>query len=83
MFILPAPGNANNGSVLLTANLGVASGTTCTSVGGATVPATAANRSYLQGNWASSSSYTTDPSARATFGTVKGADEVIYVRENF
>jgi hypothetical protein len=83
-LLLLAPGNLNNGSVLLTANLGVASGTTCTSVGvGGTVSATAANRSYLQGNWASSSSYTSDPSARATFGTVKGADEVIYMRENF
>jgi hypothetical protein len=82
-LLLLAPGNANNGSVLLTANLGTASGTTCTSVGGATVSATAANRSYLQGNWASSNSYTSDPSARATFGTVKGADEVIYMRENF
>jgi MSHA biogenesis protein MshQ len=82
-LLLAAPGNANNGSVLLTANLGVASGTTCTSVGAATVSATAANKAYLQGNWASSTVYTSDPSARATFGTVKGADEVIYMRENF
>jgi hypothetical protein len=83
-LILPAPGNANNGSVLLTANLSSpASGTTCTSVGGGTVSATAANSGYLRGNWAGSSTYADNPSARATFGTFKGSDEVIYMRENF
>jgi hypothetical protein len=82
-LLLPAPGNANNGSVLLTANLGAASGTTCTSVGAGTVSATGANKTYLQGNWAGSATYADNPSARATFGTVKGADEVIYMRENF
>ncbi|TMD50794.1 MAG: hypothetical protein E6I85_14815 [Chloroflexi bacterium] len=83
MLILPAPGNANNGSVLLTANLGAASGTTCTVVNGSTVTATGASSTYLQGNWAGSASYADNPSARATFGSVKGADEVIYMRENF
>jgi MSHA biogenesis protein MshQ len=83
LLILPPPGNANNGSVLLTANLGAsASGTTCTSVGGGTVSAAGASRTYLQGAW-SGSVYDDDPTARATFGTKGGAEEVIFVRENF
>ena len=45
--------------------------------------ATGASSTYLQGNWAGSASYADNPSARATFGSVKGADEVIYMRENF
>jgi MSHA biogenesis protein MshQ len=69
--------------VLLTLNLGSAnSGTTCTTVGGGTVTATGANRSYLQGNWAGSG-YDQNPSARASFGTYRGAEEMIFVRENF
>jgi len=48
-LLLPPPGNANNGSVLLTANLGsTPSGTTCTSVGGGTVQAAGASIGYLQ-----------------------------------
>jgi MSHA biogenesis protein MshQ len=83
-LLLPPPGNANNGSVLLTANLGTSSsGTTCTSVGGGTVSAAGASRTYLQGNWAGSATYADNPSARATFGTFKGSDEVIFIRENF
>jgi MSHA biogenesis protein MshQ len=81
--VLAAPGSANNGSVLLTLNLGSAnSGTTCTTVGGGTVAATGANRSYLQGNW-SGSGYDQNPSARASFGTYRSAEEVIFIRENF
>jgi len=83
-LLLPPPGNANNGSVLLTANLGTSSsGTTCTSVGGGTVSAAGASRTYLQGNWAGSATYADNPSARATFGTFKGSEEVIFIRENF
>ena len=82
-LLLAAPGNANDGSVILTANLGAApSGTTCTVVGGATSPAAGADRAYLQGNWAGAL-YDDDPSARATFGTFKGAGEVIFMRENY
>jgi len=70
--------------VLLTPNLdGGPSGSTCTTVGAGTVPTSNANLKHLLGNWASSTSYNSNPSARATFGTVKGADEVIYMRENF
>jgi MSHA biogenesis protein MshQ len=82
LLLLP-PGNANNGSVLLTANLGGASsGTTCTSVGGGTVSAAGANLTYLQGNW-DGAAFDDDPEARAAFGVFRGAEEVIFIRENF
>jgi hypothetical protein len=82
-LLLAAPGNANDGSVILTANLGAApSGTTCTVVGGAVSPAAGADRAYLQGNW-TGALYDDNPGARATFGTFKGAGEVIFMRENF
>jgi MSHA biogenesis protein MshQ len=80
---LAAPGSGNNGSVDLAVNLSAASsGTTCTTVGGGTVPAAGANRAYLQGNW-TGGAYDQNPSARATFGVYKGSDEVIFIRENF
>src|SRR5437773_11128404 len=83
ILTLAAPGSANNGSVDLAVNLGLASsGTTCTTVGGGTVPAAGANRAYLQGNW-TGGAYNVNPSARATFGVYKGSDEVIFIRENF
>jgi MSHA biogenesis protein MshQ len=79
-LLLPAPGSANDGSVLLTVNLGSASsGTTCLAVNGSTVSATGASRGYLQGKW-TGLNYDQNPSARATFGVFKGADEVIYLR---
>jgi MSHA biogenesis protein MshQ len=82
-LLLAAPGNANDGSVILTANLGAApSGTTCTVVGGAVSPAAGADRAYLQGNW-TGVAYDDDPAARATFGAFKGSGEVIFMRENF
>ncbi len=84
ILTLAAPGSANNGSVDLAVNLGLASsGTTCTSVGGGTVPAAGANGAYLQGNWAGGAVYNVNPTARATFGVYKGSDEVIFIRENF
>jgi MSHA biogenesis protein MshQ len=80
---LAAPGSGNNGSVDLTVNLGaVPSGNTCTTLGGAPVPATTANLPHLQGNW-TGGAYNVNPPARATFGIFKGAEEVIFVRENF
>ncbi|MGH8633119.1 MAG: DUF6701 domain-containing protein [Burkholderiales bacterium] len=81
---LAAPGAANNGSVTLTVNLGAsASGNTCTAVGGGPGPATtAANLPHLLGNW-TGANYDQNPTARATFGVSRGAEEVIFVRENF
>ena len=82
-LLLPAPGSGNDGSVLLTVNLSNSnSGTTCTTVNGSTVTATGANRGYLQGKW-TGLNYDQNPNARATFGGFKGAEEVIFMRENF
>jgi MSHA biogenesis protein MshQ len=81
---LAAPGGANNGSVILNVNLGAsASGNTCTAVGAGPGPATTtANFPHLQGNW-TGANYDQNPTARATFGVSRGANEVIFVRENF
>jgi len=82
-LLLAAPGSGNNGSVNLTVNLGAAaSGSTCTTQGGAPGSATTANLPHLQGNW-TGVNYDQNPTARATFGVSRGADEVIFVRENF
>jgi MSHA biogenesis protein MshQ len=82
-LLLAAPGSGNNGSVDLTINLGAsASGTTCTTAGGAPVAATTANLPYLRGNW-TGGAYDQNPSARAAFGVFRGSEEVIFVRENF
>ncbi len=82
-LMLAAPGSGNSGSVDLTVNLSAGtSGTTCTTVGGATVPATGANRTYLQGNW-TGINYDQNPTARAAFGVFRGAEEIIFVRENY
>jgi MSHA biogenesis protein MshQ len=82
-LVLAAPGAGNAGSVDLTINLGAtASGSTCTSLGGAPASATTANLPHLQGNWAGGA-YDQNPTARATFGIYKGSDEMIYMRENF
>lgn len=62
LFLSP-PGSTNDGSVILTANLG-------------------ATQSYLQGNW-TGALFDDNPTARATFGTFKGAGEVIFMRENY
>jgi len=81
-LLLAAPGSSNSGSVNLTVNLGAASGNTCTTQGGAEGSATTANSPYLQGNW-TGVNYDQNPTARATFGVSRGAEEVIFVRENF
>jgi MSHA biogenesis protein MshQ len=76
---LTKPGNNNDGAVDLTVNLGaVASGITCTSA--TSSAATAANKTWLQGNWGSGS-YSDDPRGRATFGIFKNADQFLYFRE--
>src|SRR6266481_4856452 len=51
--------------------------------GAACVATTPAALSYLQGLWAPGTSYQNDPAARATFGVYKGANEFIYLRENY
>jgi MSHA biogenesis protein MshQ len=42
--------------------------------------ATAANKTWLQGNWGSGT-YNEDPRARATFGIFKNTDQFLYFRE--
>lgn len=82
-MILTAPGAGNNGSVDLKLNLGAtATGNVCSTVGagpGATTAVSSPTLSYLQGKW-SGSTYTVDPSAKATFGVYKSGP-VIYIRE--
>jgi MSHA biogenesis protein MshQ len=76
---LTKPGNSNNGAVDLTVNLGAApSGSTCTSA--TSSAATAANKTWFQGNWGTGT-YTDNPRGRATFGIFKNADQFLYFRE--
>jgi hypothetical protein len=86
--LLSAPGSANNGSVILIPNLGSSgSGNTC--IAGVATPVTGASRAYLYGQWDAVDQggdgllFDDDPAARAIFGVFKGAEEVIFVRENF
>ncbi len=77
---LTKPGAGNDGSADLAVNLGTsASGNSCAP---GAVPATAANQSYLQGKW-TGSNYDQNPTARATFGVYKNANEFIYLREMY
>jgi MSHA biogenesis protein MshQ len=80
---LTKPGRGNTGSVDMTMNLGTASGTTCITAGGSTVAAGTAGRTWLQGNWGGSATYTVNPTARATFGPYHSSQEFIYQRENY
>jgi MSHA biogenesis protein MshQ len=82
---LAAPGSGNNGWTDLTLNLGTAAtGNTCTATNAATGftgIATTANLPWLQFPWSGAGA--TNPSTRATFGVYKGANEFIYLRENY
>jgi hypothetical protein len=42
-----------------------------------------ANMTYLQGAWVTGSGYVKDPSAQLIFGAYKGADQFIFMRENY
>jgi hypothetical protein len=84
---LTAPGAGNNGSVLLTVNLGSAGGNACDP---GSVPAGSAGRSYLLGRWNSTDEggdgtfYDDKPSARAAFGLYGSQpSNFIYFRENY
>jgi MSHA biogenesis protein MshQ len=81
---LSTPGTGNEGSVLVTPQLGAtASGNYCASVGGAESAATAAGKSYLQGAW-TGAGWDQNPSAREAFG-VYGSQprNFIFFRENY
>jgi MSHA biogenesis protein MshQ len=77
---LSAPGAGNSGSVDVTLNLGgVANADACSAFAPA---ATAGNKSYLRGLWCNPpNTYSKDPSAKARFGVMRGADQSIYRRE--
>lgn len=79
---LRAPLSGNDGRVDLRLNLAAASGNACTAVGGVPAATVTAARDYLRGNW-TGAAYDQDPSARATFGIYKNANEFIYFQENF
>jgi MSHA biogenesis protein MshQ len=85
-LLLRKPGNGNEGSVGIGVNLGPSTNApytgTCSGIGGSTVPSVAANLPYLRGDWGSGS-YVEDPTARATFGIHRNAEEFIYFRENY
>lgn len=75
---------ANVRSVDVAVNLGpVPPGTaTADACSSFALAATAANKSYLRGNWCNPpGTYTKDPAARARFGIMRGSDEAIYTRE--
>lgn len=77
---LSAPGAGNSGSVDVTLNLGGgANADACSAFAPA---ATAGNKSYLRGLWCNPpNTYSKDPSAKARFGVMRGADQSIYRRE--
>jgi hypothetical protein len=81
---LQAPGAGRRGSVDVSVNLsGAAAGASCTTV--PPMPAsTAANLSYLQGLWCNPpGTYSSDPTARATFGVYRNSNQFIYQQENY
>jgi MSHA biogenesis protein MshQ len=79
-FRLTAPGV--RGSVDLTPNLGAtATGQSC--VAGAATTATAANVSWLMGNWGGAATWDRNPTGRAAFGLYTNTPDLIYRRESY
>jgi MSHA biogenesis protein MshQ len=78
---LSAPGAGNNGSVDLVVNLG-ATFDSCTTFAAPPPTPAGANQPWLRGRWCGATQ-TRDTTGRATFGVYLGAEETIYVRENF
>lgn len=84
---LSAPGVGNSGFTDITLNLGSASGSQCSAVGGAGPAAVSLNKPWLKFNWRGSTNLdpnvrNTDPKARMKFGIYKKGNEFIYLREN-
>jgi hypothetical protein len=87
---LSGPGSSNTGGVSLIPRLDSSvSGAPQTCIAGTLQPVVGANRPYLQAKWDSTDEdsdglmFDDDPDAQATFGTYRGAEEVIFIRENF
>ena len=84
---LQKPGGTRTGTFDLSVSLGTLADTSCLQAWAPTIAASAiANRPFLQGGWCTSGFggvYGKDPSARISFGIYRGADNMIYQRENF
>ena len=77
---LSAPGQLNDGSVDVSGNLtALPAGASCPAGMPVSTPSAL---SYLQGAWCGAN-YDDDPTARATFGVYRNANQFIYQRENF
>lgn len=84
---LAAPGSGRLGSVDVALALGAtAADNSCLKTAGAWTPtltaSAGANLAALRGAWCGSTA-TSDPSARATWGLYRGADGVVFQRENY
>ncbi len=80
-IVLSAPGAGNNGSVDLAINLGDG-GAAAACPAFAPGTGSAGNLPWLRSQWCGSS-FDRDPAARARFGIRSGADERIFMRENY
>jgi len=81
---LSAPGAGKSGSVDVVVNLNTPAGAinSCVTFGPPAPTPSGANLAHLRGKWCGAS-YDRDSTARARFGVFKGAEEVIFIRENF
>ena len=82
---LSPPGGNKVGTVDVVINLNATAGAfaSCTAFAPPPTP-TAANLAHLRGRWCGPSpNYDRDATARARFGVYQGAEEVIFVRENY
>jgi MSHA biogenesis protein MshQ len=79
-IVLGAPGAGNNGSLDLAVNLG--DGGTAAACPAFAPAAGPGDQPWLRSQWCGSA-YDRDPAARARFGIRPGADERIFMRENY
>ena len=81
---LSAPGGSRSGTLDVALSLGAsATDASCLQTWTPTKAATTgAGMTYLRGAWCGST-YDKDPSARVTFGAFRGAENLIYQRENY
>ncbi|MFG6442563.1 DUF6701 domain-containing protein [Roseateles sp. LKC17W] len=81
---LAAPGGGRVGSVDVAIALGSNNAdASCLSWTPTTAATAGANLNAMRGAWCGSASALRDPSARATWGLYRGADGVLYQRENY
>ena len=81
---LSAPGAGKTGFVDVVVNLNATAGAfnSCTAFGPPPPAPSGAGLAHLRGRWCGAS-YDRDATARARFGVYRGAEEVIFVRENY